>query len=323
MYYIMLTRSKKKLASKAIKSESKSKTKSKSDEKQASLSDVIGIIENHAAVNDGSAMQALKTLSTANTNLANRYVKVLSEKWKRLDLSCFDILYEIFEEFPKTDTLLKLHENGKIVRNFRGWSQIHIQFYKDYNQYHLQGYGNEKYFESVITLRPSRFHVKFTVCFAQDRDFERYVGRKFPGAATMSSDAYDNIPTFGIYMTFEWEGKKMKEHIQNSIVDVSVIPVMSKEYGELLIKFPSLLTPLLQCIHKFYKPIKHILNDKGSVKPDIASKLFVSSHWIPGVQHKHIESFNKQNKDKLERFLTTSIGSAKMRSTRTVFTDSD
>lgn len=108
------------------------------------LDDVMHILENHAAVHQGSALDALRLLSVGNQKMRDQYVKVVMEQWQHMTKSLskqaiqfvaeFGNVLRIKDHMQKFFRCAHLHPdppkdtNGKVycARNYEGWPLIHV-----------------------------------------------------------------------------------------------------------------------------------------------------------------------------------------------------
>lgn len=289
LYVLMLTRSKAKALAMAKAEEA---AKEDVHDTEACLADVIGIIENHAAVYQGSALDALQSLAIAHSSLSRRYVKVVSERWKQMDMSCFKPLYDIFHEMP----------NPKVMaETFYDWTKFCVEKYHNDVRY-LFGYGNAKYIKARIRLNPNPYtmDVSFTMLFALDRHFKpvsKYCPDYTVAEYTVSAR---KTSAYGVYMDFEWSGERTDTTIGVSNVNIKIVPVMSLEYSSIFMENPTLITPLLQCVRRFYQPIQEAL---WQHRPHVRTDLLMTH--VVGLTQKEKSKFVKKNKENIDRFLAS------------------
>lgn len=136
------------MSEKSSSKKTTSKSKSASASSPKSLSDVLKIIEDNAATNRGSAMEALTLLSQGSTRIKHEhYYKVLREQWRTLPVQTKAIKYaqqmadistvpeKISEIIIYANTLPVTRKQSNVniheVRNHHGWPMVRFHITPD------------------------------------------------------------------------------------------------------------------------------------------------------------------------------------------------
>lgn len=140
---------------------------------KTTLDDVMHIMENHAAVHKGGALDALRLLSVGNRKMRDQYVKVLMEQWEHMMGGLSESAIRFMGQLGNVAKLKEnvgnmlrrahLHpkqpENPEYkvyrIRNYEGWPVIHIFI------------GNNRYPRIVVQLYGDQMEAVFYVTFAK------------------------------------------------------------------------------------------------------------------------------------------------------------